>query len=240
MKKIVLLLLAFSSFVAFSQEVTLKLNYKKGDSYSIKVEMNQNLGLMGGMKMTANMNMKIVDVSAENITSEAKIKRMVVDVLQGGSTVSFDSDNVDENDSDQKMMKQQFDPMMAAVITQVMDRRGKLVSFKTEPTVPGMDNFGQQSEYPKKALKVGSTWDTEVTDNNAGTVKMSYKVSKITKTTLFADITGSASALPGSKITGMLEVDIASGNPNKMNVLIATDVQGSKITVETKVTTTKN
>lgn len=234
-----LVLFVFTSLTAVSQEVTLKLNYKKGDKYAVKVKMDQNLGLMGGMNMQAEMDMNIVNVSSDNITSESRIKRMVVDVLQGATRMSFDSDNVDENSSEQQIMKQQFDPMLKAVITQVTDKYGKLISAKVEPQVPGMDNFGQQSEYPKKALKVGSTWETETQDATSGSIKMNYKVTKITGTTLFADITGSASALPGSKISGTLEVDLASGNPNKVDVLIATEVQGSKITIKTTVTSTK-
>ncbi len=239
MKKMLLVLFVFSSLAAVSQEVTLKLNYKKGDKYLLKVAMDQSLGMMGGMNMEADMHMSIVNVTSDNITTEARIKRMAVDVLQGATRMSFDSDNVDENSSEQQIMKQQFDPMLKAVITQVTDRYGKLISAKVEPQVPGMDNFGQQSEYPKTPVKVGSTWETETKDPTSGNIKMGYKVTKITGKTLYADITGSASALPGSKITGTLEVDIATGNPNKVDVLIATEVQGSKITIKTTVTSTK-
>jgi hypothetical protein len=223
-----------------AQEVTLKVNYKKGDSYLLKMEMKQSLELMGGMNMKSDMVADITEVTEEKITSETRIKRVIVDVLQGAQSFKYDSETKDEDlDMVGVEMKKQFEPMMNAVITQVSDRYGQILEAKVEPKVPGMDNFGQQSEYPKEPVKVGSTWTSEVADDTSGTITMNYKVDKITDTTLFASITGTASSLPGSTISGSLEVDIASGNPNIVVVKINADVEGSKMSIETAITSTK-
>ena len=240
MKKVVLLLLMASSFMVSAQEVLLKINYKKGDSYLMKMEMKQSLGLMGGMNRKAEMQSDILTVTDEEITSETRIKRIVMDMLQGSQSFKYDSETKEEDlDMVGKQMKQQFQPMLEAVITQTISRYGKLIEAKVEPQVPGMDSFGQQSEYPKEPVKVGSTWTSEVKDDASGTITMNYKVDKITETTVFASITGTASALSGSTIDGSLEVDIVTGNPNKVVVRINADTEGTKISVETSMTSTK-
>jgi hypothetical protein len=204
------------------------------------MEMKQSLELMGGMNMKSDMVADITEVTEEKITSETRIKRVIVDVLQGAQSFKYDSETKDEDlDMVGVEMKKQFEPMMNAVITQVSDRYGQILEAKVEPKVPGMDNFGQQSEYPKEPVKVGSTWTSEVADDTSGTITMNYKVDKITDTTLFASITGTASSLPGSTISGSLEVDIASGNPNIVVVKINADVEGSKMSIETAITSTK-
>lgn len=240
MKKVLLLLLMMTSFAITAQEVQLKLNYKKGDSYLMKMEMKQSLGLMGGMNMKAEMRSDVVEVTSDEITTKTQIKNVKVNVLQGAQTITYDSEAKDADlDPIGLQMKQQFQPMMDAVITQVTNRYGKVLEAKVEPQVPGMDNFGQQAEYPKEPIKVGSTWSSEASDDASGTIKMNYTVDKITDSTVYASITGTASALPGSTINGNLEVDIATGNPNKVVVIINADAGGSKISVETSMTSTK-
>lgn len=240
MKKIVILFVAFYSLTAVSQEVLLKFNYQKGDVYLVKLEMNQNLGLMGGIDMSAEMKMNIKDVKVLEITAESKIQKMQVDVLQSNSTIRYGTEMKEEDlDAKQKELKTQFDPMMKAVVTQTFNRQGKTISTKVVPQTPGMESFGQRAEYPKTSVKVGSTWNVEVSDNTTGVIKMIYTVSEINGGKVLAAITGTASGLPGSKITGNTIIDIATGNPDVTNVLISVDVQGSKITVGTKVVSTK-
>lgn len=240
MKKIVYVLVMLVSLSLTAQEVSLKINYKKGDQYLMKMTMNQTLGLMGGMKMEAEMKAKVTESTSEKITTETKITQVKVDVMQGSQTFSYDSTaNEEDLDAMGKAMRTQFAPMMAAVITQVTNRYGKILEAKVEPKVPGMDNFGQQSEYPKEPVKVGSTWTSVVDDDASGKITMNYKVDKITDTTVYASITGVASAIPGSTITGSLEVDIATGNPNKVEVTINAVAEGSTISVSTSMTSTK-
>jgi len=240
MKKIVMLLLAFYSLTAVSQEVLLKFNYQKGDVYLLKLEMNQNLGIMGGIDMSAEMKMDIKDVKASEITAESKIQKMQVDVLQSTKTISYGTEMKEEGlDDSQKKLKAQFDPMMKALVTQIFNRQGKTLSTKVVPQILGMESFGQRAEYPIAPVKVGSTWNVEVSDNTAGVIKMIYTVSEINKGKVLATITGTASSLIGSEIKGNIIIDVASGNPDITNVLISTEVQGSKITVGTKIISTK-
>lgn len=241
MKRVMLALLVLTSLSVFSQKsVLLKMNYKKGDTYELNMEFSQGLGIMGGFNMNGTMKMNVVGTTNTEITTETRIKEMKVNVLQGGSTMSFDSNTKEEDlDATGKQMKAQFDPMMKALITQVSNRQGKIISSKVEPQIPGMDNFGQQFEYPTTAVSVGSTWSSETSDPESGTTKMTYKVEKITATTVFASITGDVSALPGSTIKGSMEIDIATGNVNTSEVLISADAQGNKLTINTKLTSTK-
>ena len=235
-----MLFLAFYSLNVVSQEVLLKFNYQKGDVYLVKFELTRDLALMGKIDMSAEMKMNIKDVNALEIRTESIIQKMKVDVLQSTNTISYSSSMKEEDlDIKQKELKSQFDPMMKAVVTQIFNRQGKTISTKVVPQVQGMESFDQRTEYPITPIKVGSIWNVEVSDNASGVIKMIYTVVEIKKGKVLATITGTASGLPGSKITGNTIIDVATGNPDITKVLISTEVQGSKITVGTKVISTK-
>lgn len=241
MKRILIVFITFLSLSLSAQEVLLRVNYKKGDKYLLKMELNQSLGITGGMKMKAEMVSNITSVMTGAIIRETRINQIAVDIIQGKKTLSYDSNTKEENLNEQgKELKKQFQPMMEAVISQVVNRYGQIVHSKVEPKVPGMDNFNEPTEYPEEPVKVGSTWSSEVSDDDSGTINMKYKVDKITDTTLFASITGSVSDVPGSTVEGSLEVDILSGNPNKVEVTISAKLEnGGRMSVKTSMISKK-
>ena len=240
MKKIVILFVTFYSLNVVSQEVLLRFNYNKGDVYLLKFEMNRNLGLMGKIDMNAEVKMNIMEVNELKITVASIIQKMKVDVLQSANTISYRTDMKEENlDDSQKQLKTQFDPLMKAMITQVFNRQGIMLSTVVTPQVQGMETFGKKVEYPATPVKIGTTWNSEVSDNSTGVIKMTYTVSEISNGKVLADITGTATGLSGSTIKGNIIIDVATGNPDVTNVLISTEVQGTKITVGSKITSTK-
>ena len=240
MKRILCVLFVLVSISVTAQKsVSLKLNYKKGDSYKVKMSMKQTLGIMGGMDIEMGMKMNVDNVTDDEIITKSTIESVKANVSQGGVSMAFDSSmKDDELDANGKILQQQFAPMMKAIITQVVNKQGKVISTKTDPPVQGA-SVGQQAEYPETPITIGSTWSTEVTDNTAGKINMTYKVEKITDNTVFASITGTAAAMPGSKINGNLEIDIATGNPNKTVSNVVAESQGTTITVSVKMTSTK-
>ncbi len=96
-KKIIALLLFVSTITLAQEKVLLRLNYEKGDSYTMTMKMAQEMG-MG--EMTNNMDIQIeydvTGVSDDTYESSAKITKMVMDMKQGGVNVSYDSTKKDE------------------------------------------------------------------------------------------------------------------------------------------------
>ena len=122
MKKVLITLLVITSLTVSAQEsVLLRLNYTKGDSFLVTTESNQSMGAQGGMNMKMTMGMIVADVEEEIIKTESMITSVNLEMMQGGMTMSYDS-NKKEEELDQmgQMMKSQFDPMMEATIIQLL------------------------------------------------------------------------------------------------------------------------
>ena len=240
MKKIPVALFYLISISLTAQEVTLRLNYDKGDVYLVKMKMDQTLGAMGGMAMDIEMKSNVTETTGDEITIESRLENVKMDIMQGGEIMSYDSKSKEEDiDVMGKEMKKQFEPMMDAVITQVSNRYGKVLSTKVEPQLPGMDNFGQQAEYPKEAIKVGSTWSVETNDASTGKITLTYEVNEISDSTVYATISGDLDNFQDSKVTGNIEIDIETGNPNVLNMEISATTSGSEISIKTSLITTK-
>ena len=239
-KKIAVAVLCFISLSITSQEVTLRLNYDKGDVYLVKMKMDQTLGEAGGMAMDIEMNSSVIESSKDQYTLESKVESIKMDLIQGELILGYDSKAKDEDlDTMGLEMKKQMQPMMDAVITQVSNRYGKVLSTKVEPQVPGMDNFGQQAEYPEDAVKLGSTWSVESNDATTGNITITYKVDEISDTTVYVTLSGKLSAMQDSNVSGNMEIDIETGNPNVLNMEITAKADGSNISVKTTLITTK-
>ncbi len=102
-----------------------------------------------------------------------------------------------------------------------------------------MDNFGQQAEYPKEAIKVGSTWSVETNDASTGKITLTYEVNEISDSTVYATISGDLDNFQDSKVTGTIEIDIETGNPNVLNMEITATTSGSEISIKTSLITSK-
>ena len=145
--------------------------------------MNSPAMMMGN---NVDMEMSVLSKEGNVYTSEMKISKMTMDMMQGGMQMSYDSTKKDEElDEMGKMMKAQISPMLKVVITSKTNDLGKVLETKVEPNMPNVEQFSNQSvAYPEKAVKVGDTWNEEKEAQGMKTA-VEYKVTKITKTTVF-------------------------------------------------------
>lgn len=240
MKKFLILFLVVSSTVSVAQEsVLLRLKYKKGDVYKVKMNQSMNSPAMM-MGSEVDMEMSILDKEANVYTSEMKISKMIMDVMQGGMQMSFDSTKKDDElDEAGKMMKAQISPMLKAVITSKINNLGKNLETKVVPNVPNADQFANQSvTYPKKAVKVGDTWVEEKEAQGMKTV-IEYKVAKITKEKVTIAISGKISGAGTGTTSGTLEIDRASGLALKSSIKNEINAGGQEMKISVDMTMTK-
>lgn len=243
MKKLLVLFLLATTFnVAAQKFVLLRANYNTGDKYLVNVDQSQNMGAQGGLDMKIVMDMSILNKEQDTLTAQTKIKSIVMNMLQGGQVMSFDSSTKDEDlDEIGKMMKQQFAPMMQANIITKMNTRGEILNVDVQPMTPGMEQFTKQSgsiNYPEEKISVGYSW-TEDDTQNGMKIATVYKVSKIENGNVYLDVTGTVSGLGTGTVKGNTVIDIETGMQSKANVEIVIDMNGSEMKISTKSTTTK-
>ena len=244
MKKVLIALLVITSITTTAQEsVLLRLNYTKGDSFLVTTESNQNMGSQGGMNMKMTMGMIVDDVVEDNIKTESQITSIVMDMMQGGMTMSYDSNKNDEElDQMGQMLKSQFAPMMEAVIYNTLDSQGNVIDTKLDPAIPGMEQMTNRAmstiNYPKEKVSVGSSWTSE---NEIQGMKMTtkYKVSSIADGFVTLDVSGDMSGVGTGTIKGKSTVEISSGMSNNSEIEITIATQGMNITGTTKTTVSK-
>lgn len=236
MKKLVIALLFLGTTVTMAQEkVLLRLNYQKGAKYAIEMKQNVNSSAMM-MNSTMGMQMEVTDKKDDVFTSETKITKMVMDMMQGGMQISYDSTKKEEElDQMGKMMKAQVDPMMKVVITTKIDQLGQTKDVQVAPaSTPNADQFKNQSniQYPKHAVKVGDTWTNE-TEAQGMKTKMVYKVVKITKAEVTLSATGTISGLGTGSSKGDFVLDRKTGLAKKSSVKseIKTGGQDMKVSI---------
>ncbi|CAM1371183.1 conserved exported hypothetical protein [Tenacibaculum litopenaei] len=245
MTKKIMALLLFVTSITFAQEkVKLRTNYKKGDSYTIKVKTAQVMGL-GVMTndMNIHMDQTVTAVSGNEYDMEAKITKMTMDMKQGAMAISYDSSKKEEELSDTgKMMHNQMKPMLSATITMKANNRGKVLSTKVEPQVPGVDDFTNQStniEYPAEAVKVGDSWSDKKSKKGMN-FNYVYTVKSITAKQIDLTISGTVDGMATGKITGTMHIDRATGVPSSSNLDLALKVQGQDLSTKIEYTCTKN
>ncbi|TXD48833.1 DUF6263 family protein [Polaribacter sp. IC073] len=243
MKKLLYLFVLATTFSVTSQEsVLLRANYSKGDVLVVKLDQSQDMGAQGGVDMKMTMDMIVTSKEGEVITTESKIKAIDMNMLQGGTVMSFNS-SMKEADLDQmgKMMKQQFDPMMKATIISKMTTEGDILETKVEPSTPAMEQFTKQAKgvkYPKEKVSVGSSW-TDETNEQGMEVKTTYTVSKIENGKVYIDILGAVSGVGTGDVTGNLIVDVKTGIQDTANMEMSLSANGTAIKISTKSSTTK-
>ena len=243
MKKVLIALLVITTLSATAQEsVLLRLNYTKGDSFLVTTESNQSMGSQGGMNMKMTMGMIVADVVEESIKTESQITSIVIDMMQGGMTMSYDSNSDEELDQMGQMLKSQFAPMMESITYATIDHQGNLIDTKQDPVVPGIEQMTNRAmntiNYPKEKVSVGSSWTSE--DENQG-MKMTtkYTVSSIADGLVTLDVSGDMSGAGTGTIKGKSTVEISTGISNSSEIEITIATQGMNITGSTKITVSK-
>ena len=244
MKKVLIALLVITSITTTAQEsVLLRLNYTKGDSFLVTTESNQNMGSQGGMNMKMTMGMIVADVEQDNIKTESQITSIVMDMMQGGMTMSYDSNKNDEElDQMGQMLKSQFAPMMESVIYYTLDSQGNVIDTKLDPAIPGMEQMTNRAmstiNYPKEKVSVGSSWTSE-NENQGMKMTTKYTVSSIADGLVTLDVSGDMSGVGTGTIKGKSTVEISSGMSNNSEIEITIATQGMNITGTTKTTVSK-
>ena len=243
MKKVIIALLFLSSFTAVSQEsVLLRVNYTKGDKYVVKVEQKQNMGIQGGSNLTMTMNMLIGEVNGKTFKTESKITSILMYMMQGGQTMSFDSSKKAE-DLDQmgQLLKSQFDPMMKVSIVVTINELGENIDVKVVPAIPGTEALAEQSSsisYPKEKVSVGSTWTSD-DDNQGLKTNMTYKVAKIENGSVYLDITGKISGISEGTAKGYSKIDIKTGSQVSSEIEMTITSAGTTMKSSSKTTLDK-
>lgn len=236
-------LLLFVSTITMAQEkVLLRLNYEKGDSYTMDMKMAQVMG-MGVMTTDMSIQMKydITNVSADTYETTAKLTKMAMDMKQGATQVSYDSTKKDEElDETGKMMKSQMAPMLEASILMKGDKLGKTLETKVEPNVPGVGEFTDQSNiiYPEKSVAVGDSW-TMTKSNKGMNFNFTYKVKTITAKSVVLDVSGKVSGIAEGDITGSMNIDRDSGVVAESKINMAMKVQGQDLSTNLTINQTK-
>ncbi|PQJ73745.1 hypothetical protein BTO14_09220 [Polaribacter butkevichii] len=234
-----MLFLVVTANLSFAQDaVLLRLNYEKGATYDVAMNISQEMGAVMSMGMVMNMDIKVIDVKDDTYDSEMKFTKMTMDMLQGGQVMSFDSSKSDEElDETGKMMKAQMGPMLGAVISAKGNNLGQILEVKVAPSVPGVEDMAKQSSnvvYPKEAISVGSTW-TMTKEEKGMKMDFLYTVKSIDSDKIVLDITGDVSGMATGKISGNMNIDKASGIPENslidMNMSVSGQELKSKITM---------
>ncbi len=243
MKKLCALLFVLAAtFQTYAQEsAVLRINYTEGDVYEMKLVQNQKTGALGGTDMTIMMEMAVTEVEGDTIKTESKITSIGMDMNQGGMSMSYNSNQNDEElDATGKMLKAQLSPMMEAVIYNTMDVYGNTLKTKVEPAVPGMDQFntGQNINYPKEEVTVGYTWTID--DETQGMkTKTTYKVVDIAGGIAYIDIEGDVSGMGTGSLSGKSQIDIETGMAKSAETEIKVAAQGVEVVIATLLTMTK-
>lgn len=230
MKKLVILfVMAFAINVSAQESVVLRLNHKKGDVYSMIMKQSVTTPQMDlDMNMTASM--KVTDVTGGEYSSETKFTKVVMDMMQGGMSISFDSSQSDDElDATGKMMKTQMSPMLKSVISKKENKLGKVLEAKAEPTFQGSENIGESSIiFPEKALRVNDTWtmDTTVAGVESHFV---YTVKAISKTAVDLVVSGKASGAGEGTIKGTMQIDRATGVVAKSSITTEISAAGQDV-----------
>lgn len=243
MKKTLLLLLLIITTISTAQESTLlRLKYSKGDVYQVKLTSTQEMGETMSVGVNIEMGVNITAISDDTFTSEMKFTKMTMDMLQGGQVMSFDSSKSDDElDGAGKMLKAQMAPMLASIITLKTTNLGEVLELKSEPNVPGISDFANQSSnviYPVEAVKVGSTWSFQKEDKGM-ILDYEYKVKAITADKVELDVTGKASGIANGTITGTMLIDSASGVPLSSVLDMRLTMQGLEMLSKISMTTQK-
>ncbi|WP_165733502.1 DUF6263 family protein [Polaribacter sp. 20A6] len=243
MKKLLILFLVISANLSLAQDAALlRLNYEKGATYDVEMNISQEMGTVMSMGMLINMDIKVLDVNGDTYDSEMKFTKMTMDMLQGGQVMSFDSTKSDEElDETGKMMKAQMGPMLSALISAKGNNLGEILEVKVEPSIPGVEDMAKQSSnvvYPTEAVSVGSTW-TMTKEEKGMKMDFLYTVKSISSDKIVLDLSGDVSGMATGKISGNMNIDKASGIPENSTIDMNMSVSGQELKSTIKMTMVK-
>jgi hypothetical protein len=195
-------------------EVLLRLDVNKGDEFKYSMT-SQLMGEDGKpvpeQSMEMNWTQKVTDVKNDKYTFEIRFGEMKMMGMQDPKTLD--------------------DMFKKLVVKLTMDPHGKVVDRSVENAPPGMEeglgNLSNSVNYPKEAVKIGSTWQEQAEISPGSNVLYEYKLLAIKdgKADIEARIVkaeGMSTPEPGKMV-----VDIGSGMVESMSMNV--NVGGMKV-----------
>lgn len=178
-----------SSFALFSQKsIDLKYNVQKGDQYNYSINLDQDVSFQtNGQTMALNQKMMFVTTSTiteankDSLTMKTSIDR--IKMTQGifGMEITYDSD---DSTTLQNPMAAKIAESMSGMIDksyiQVMDSRGNILrtdmsDLTSEDVANNLNSGAQFGIYPDHPVKVGDSWETDITPLKGSDMKVHGK-----------------------------------------------------------------
>lgn len=243
MKKILLALLLCVGTLAFSQEkVLLRLNYEKGDTYEVKMTMNQNMGEMMTMDMTMSMNLNVTNVEDDNIVTEATYSHAKMDMESMGQKMGYDS-NTKESEMDPfaQGMHVEMKKLLETVIEIENDKLGNITSTELKAGTSDISAFKDNMSgmvYPEDAVEVGTKW-TVTKEQQGMTFEYTYEIVSITSDTVELEIKGNITGAADGTFDGKSSIDKDTGNVDISEMNMSFSVEGQDVKSKIVITSVK-
>lgn len=243
---------AFAALVvsgfAMGESARIELKWQEGKTYYNR----QNIGMvmdMGAMKTKTNMQMETkgkVKAHERGVGVATSIQRVKMDAAVAGQDMSYDSNKKEGNNPE---LAREMSKILKVTYTAVYSKTGKFVRVEDLPAevkdLEGMDqkslesNLRQQSALlPNKEVKVGDTWQANVSSPLPGmdkdlNIKFDVKLDKIVeeggrklaklsysgkmeKTEVVQQ--GQAMTIEASEISGTMDFDVNLGQVYKSDM----------------------
>lgn len=189
------ILLVFIGFIAMSfttgnDSVTLRVNVKKGQTFTMKGKTNQLMTINAqGMNMSVpqtvemRQSISIEEVNGENVTASSTIDAFKMTMTQMGMKLTYDSEHPENNSPMLASATGEIDKIIGKSFTTVYSNRGELVQSEEIASSISFQN-GIFLSFPEEPVHVGSQWtqDTTMSINNIDMKTVNtYTVSEISK-----------------------------------------------------------
>lgn len=238
-KSILTTLVLVFTLASFAQEsVLLRLNYKKGDSYLLKMDMKQDMGIM---KMDMKMHLKtdVITVNNGAFNTKNQFVKIAMDMEAQGQEIHYDSDAKEEEMDDlAKGMHAEMKPLKETIILITYDALGNVTESKIEEGKSNIEAFKENMTsfvLPKQEVSVGSTWNNEKTSTKGVKMEYIYKVTAIKEKEVLLDVSGKISELATGNITGTAVLDRETGTLSNMELKLNMEMMG--MSVKSEITT---
>lgn len=197
------ILLVFMGFIAMSfttgnDSVILRLNVKKGQSFTMNGKINQLMTINAqGMNMSVpqtiemRQSVNIEDVDNDQITTSSSIDAFKLTMTQMGMKLTYDSEHPENNSPMLASATGEIDKIIGKKFTTSYSNRGELLQSEE---INASINYqtGIIIQLPEEAIQVGSQWtqDTTMNVNNIDVKTVNtYTVSEISKKNITLSMT---------------------------------------------------
>ena len=202
------ILLVFIGFVAMSftagnDGIVLRLNVKKGQSFTMNGKITQLMTINAqGMNMSVpqtietRQSINIDEVNGDQISTSSSIDAFKMTMTQMGMKLTFDSEHPENNSPMLASATGEIDKLIGKKFTTVYSNRGEII--QAEEIASSLNyQAGIIMLFPEDAIQVGSQW-TQDTTLNVSNVDMrttnTYTVSEITKKSITLTMTTTSAA----------------------------------------------